>query len=173
MKDGEQNLVPSGKKAYEVDLTRREEPAESVEEVFENARKQIKLAFAGSLPEVIEGYVALATGSEDDDVRRKASERILDTFLPPPNRSLQQAPGAGTTIQILNAMPIPETRVIDGKESKMVEVGGRPYALPPATKRIVNAGADVQKKKSQFLGPQHTPASSSPAPAELQTTIIK
>ena len=170
-----QNLNDSGERVYEVDLSTRQEPEETVQAMFESARKQIAAGFSDSLPRVIEGYIELATMADDDDVRRKASDRILDTFLPTNKPAVQLQHGGGTTIQILNAMPVPETRIIDGKQAPLVEIGGTKLSLPAPVKRKINAGAEDQNQKTKraFLGPQHTGGSTSPAPTESPTLIPK
>ncbi len=161
-------MTASGKKGYETDLTLRTEPEESLESLFASAREKIAKGFADSLPAVMNGYINLATNEEiDPDTRRKASDRILDTFLPNTAGKIQQ--GHGTTIQILNAMPIPEVRMDDGKAAPLVTIGETRYALPPPTKRTISPVTD--KRRSDYLGPQVTPTSSSPAPAEKITVL--
>lgn len=97
-------------------------------------------------------------------MRRKASDRILDTFLPTHSGKVQQAPG--TTIQILNAMPVPEIRAVGGKETPLLEVGGSKYALPAPTKRTI-VPAPEQRQRAQFLGGEVKPGSKSPEPAHV------
>ena len=122
------------------------------------------------------GYVQLATNAEDEDVRRKASDRILDTFLPTQNK-IQQA--SGTTIQIVNALPVPEVRAIGGKESPTVEIAATSYALVSPKKRLIEPeSSDEQKRRSQFLGPNKMTgdklaATESPRPIELPTPLKK
>lgn len=166
--------MPSTEKEYALDLTRAEPLAENVLEArMRAAREQIAAGFADKLPLIVEGYIDLATNEDvEPDVRRKASDRILDTFLPTAGK-LQHA--QGTTIQILNALPLPEVRVIDGKEAPTATLGPAKFALTSPKKRtILPANEDTtQKRRQQFLGPQVTTSSESPAPVELPTPLKK
>jgi hypothetical protein len=155
---------------YKVDLSVQTPPEQTLEEVFKACRERIGRAFATSLPSVVSGYVDLATSQEvDPDVRRKAADRILDTFLPTAGK-IQTAPG--TTIQILNSMPLPEMMVTDGKESKAIDVMGKKYVLPVQTKRKIGPSApDENKRREHFLGPKHAMGSASPAPDESPTPL--
>lgn len=157
-------MTRSGKTEFATDLQSVVVQSQSPEEQFAEARAKIMSAFSRSLPEVIESYVELATSDEiEPETRRKAADRILDTFVPTVGK-MQHAPG--TTIQILNAMPIPEMKVIDGKETKLLEVGGSKYAIPPPVKRVITPEPEQPTKRAQFLGPEFTPGSKSPAPEE-------
>lgn len=145
--------MPSTEKVFATDLTAPAPPSEqALELAFQDARARIMTGFASSLPNVVAGYVDLATNPEvDPDVRRKASDRILDTFVPTQGKMERVG---NTTIQILNALPVPEVRAIDGRESTVVEIGEVKYALPVSQKRLIKpAPADAQKRRSQFLGP--------------------
>ncbi len=146
------------------------------EDRIKNAKEKILAGFEKSLDKVVEGYTELALYADDEDVRRKASERILDNFAPVQGRGqLQQAPG--TTIQILNALPIPEVRMIDGKESPSVEIKDVKYALTSPKKRVILPDA-APERKEKYLGPAsvqnaQSTGAVSPAPMEIPTPIKK
>lgn len=169
MRRGRSTLSGSKKKAYATDLEQALQPLEPIEEVFATAREKIAREFASSAVEIAQGYLELAKRSPDDDVRRKASDRVLDTFIPVAgNAKLQQAPG--TTIQILNAMPVPEVHVTGGKETQQLEIAGTRYALPAPTKRVITPGAEP-KRRSDYLGPQWTKDKPGPTPQERKTQL--
>ena len=173
---GVKNLTPSIEKAFATDLTKASPlTQDEAEEAVSRARSLILKSFAEDLPAVVDGYKQLALTADDEEVRRKASERILDTFLPPPQAKLQQAPG--TTIQILNALPIPEVKMVEGREAPHVEIGQVKYALTSPKKRTISP-AEEPKKRERYLGPTSmqgdaATGGSSPAPIEIPTPITK
>lgn len=168
-------MTVSGKKGFATDLLEAAPPSEeTIEQVFESARRKIGNVFAASAVEVAENYVELATNpAVDEDVRRKASDRILDTFLPTNVPKIGHI--GGTTVQILNAIPIPEVRMIDGRPDQTLLVGGTPVAIP---RRMIGPGdPDPKTRRQSFLGPAATDAkgnltkATSPMPVTKTTNM--
>lgn len=163
-------------KGFATDLTKADQlTQEEAEDRIKAAKSKILSGFAERLDEVISGYTSLALTAEDEDVRRKASERILDSFAPVQGGKLQQAPG--TTIQILNALPLPEVRMVDGKEATTVEVLDTKYAVQNPTKRKIEP-SPTPERRDKYLGPASVQSDQltgamSPAPMEIPTPIKK
>lgn len=170
-------MTRSTGKVFATDLTKVDQPTPmEAEDRIKTAKEKILAGFAEKLDEVVSGYTELALYADDEDVRRKASERILDSFAPVQGRGqLQQAPG--TTIQILNALPIPEVKMVDGKEAPMIEMGEVKYALTSPKKRTI-LPEPAPERKERYLGPasvQNGQATGAtiPAPLEIPTPIKK
>src|SRR5262245_61533449 len=116
---------------YEIDVRRAKDGPEplSLEELRRSVQETISRRFAEAMPAVAEKLVQLALSAENEAVQLKASSRLLDEFSDN-SRRLQHAPS--TTVQILNNIPMPEVKVVNGKEADMVQIAGQPIALPPA-----------------------------------------
>jgi hypothetical protein len=139
-----------------IDLRSGSLEKKEMRQIREEMQESITRVFAGSLPDILKGMVDLALGAEKEDVRLRASSRILDEVSD--NRRNLQAP-AGATIQILNAIPFERTAYIGKSEAKVVEVGDAKVALP-VRKKIVPEGVS-QKVKSQYMSGGKSPVSDS------------
>jgi hypothetical protein len=119
--------LPDGEITYSVDLlTRDEEPD------LKKAQKKIQKRFWNALDQVTEGIVNLALRAEKEDVRLRASNRILDEFSDR-GRMLEKTK---VQVQILNAIPMDRAAIVEGKEVPTVEWEGTQIALPKKIREI-------------------------------------
>lgn len=121
--------MPDIETTYSVDLSKREEPTEAE---LKSAATRIKKKFWKSLDDVTDQMVNLALRAEKEDVRLRASSRILDEFSDR-GKIVATAP---VSVQILNAIPMDRAPITEGKEAQSVEWEGAKIALPKPLRQI-------------------------------------
>lgn len=157
----------------EVDLRRGVEGSRgskeplSLEQIRQQAQELISRRFADALPEMAENLLSLAKTAEKEDVRLRATIRVLGQF----EEKAKQSAVGGTTVQIMQNFQVPETLVVGGKEAPVVELAGSRIALPEKPKRVI-LPEEGQVKRASYLGPKTaTGLDPSPAPRESETKM--
>lgn len=130
---------------YAVDLSKRDEPTEAE---LKSASERIKRKFWKSLDDVTNQMISLALGAEKEDVRLRASSRILDEFSDR-GKIVATAP---VSVQILNAIPMDRAPVIEGKEAESLEWQGAKIALPKPLRQVKPDSSVPRGKTSDWGG---------------------
>lgn len=139
-----------GSTPTEIDLTEDGQEPLPLEQLRAEAQEKISRLFASVLPAVASGVTRLALSAESEAVRLKASQRILDEFSP----TVKQQSVPTTTVQILNQIPMPEYRAVNGKPADSVRIAGARVTLPDAPPlRTINPALESAEKK-RYDGPR-------------------
>lgn len=133
-----------------MDLSRRDEPTD---EEIKTAAGRIKKKFYRSLEQVTDQILDLALRAEKEDVRLRASSRILDELSDRGKPNLMQP----VSVQILNAIPMDRAPVIEGKEGKSVEWEGAKIGVPKNLRRISGSDSPVQSRGASYRGDKIQP----------------
>lgn len=148
-----------------MDLSKRSEPTE---EDLKTAASRIKKKFYRSLDQVTDQILDLALRAEKEDVRLRASSRILDELSDRGKPNVMQP----VSVQIVNAIPMDRAPVIDGKEGKSVEWDGAKIGVPKNIRVISGSEQPAQPKLAGWNGAkiergQESVQGFSPDPAQV------
>ncbi len=153
--------MQDGETTYAVDLTKREEPTD---EEIASAGKRIKKKFYRSLDEITDQMIKLALQAEREDVRLRASSKILDDLS---DRGRKDLPQGGFSVQIVNNIPIDRASVIEASEAQQIEWEGQKIGLPKKEIKRISPGESPEPGKlSEWRGDKQT------APSEVSVPVL-
>lgn len=163
--------MPDGETTYAVDLLDRNEVTD---EQLASAGKRIRKKFFLSLDAVTEQMLELALRAEKEDVRLRASSKILDEISG--NRGKPEL-AANVSLQIVNAIPLDRTPVLEGKPGQVVEWEGASFAAPKEIKRISGNSSPAEPKLREWVGQKiergtETGVGFSPDPVSVDVPVL-